>query len=204
MEELKALLQSVSDLSYAEKVMAFLDQYYSNTDVRPYHNWTHIQHMFDLFSTHREHLHQPDIVLLSIAFHDVIYEPLYTNNELQSAERAQEWLSKTDLSTESIRTIYEYILSTKTHANHTEDSDLDFLLDLDLAILGESPEIYDAYAQKIRTEFQAIPEAIYADGRKKILNVFLAMANIYKTHLFQDQYETQARANIRREIERLN
>lgn len=204
MEDLKALLQSVSDLTYAEKVMAFLDKHYSNTDVRPYHNWTHIEYMFDLFKTHRELLHQPEIVLLSIAFHDVIYEPLYTNNELQSAERAQEWLSKTDLSTESIRTIYEYILSTKTHANHTGDSDLDFLLDFDLAILGASPAEYDAYARKIRIEFQAIPEAMYRDGRKKILTVFMAMANIYKTPLFQNQYETRARENIRREIESLN
>ncbi len=204
MEELQSLIQSVSDASYAEKLGAFLDKHYGDIQTRPYHNWEHIHQMMDLFRAHQSQLHDPEAVLLTIYFHDVIYQPLYTNNELQSAERAQEWLSKTDLPMESIRKVYEYILSTKTHANHTEDQDLDYLLDFDLSILGSEPDRYRLYSEQIRQEFHEVPELMYREGRKRILGVFLAMPSIFKTEAFQHQYEQQARSNIEEEIKHLS
>ena len=44
---------------------------------------------------------------------------------------------------------------------------------------------------------------LYKPGRKKVLQHFLDMENIFKTEYFRNKYENTARTNIRKELSQL-
>ncbi len=79
---------------------------------------------------------------------------------------------------------------------------LNLISDIDLSILGASPEDYAAYRDAIRCEYSAVPEGKFTAGRLSILRRFLSQ-RIYTTAFFE-QLEKQARLNIQEEIESLN
>jgi predicted metal-dependent HD superfamily phosphohydrolase len=77
------------------------------------------------------------------------------------------------------------------------------LVDVDLAILGETAERFGEYEDQIREEYSWVPGVVYRSKRRKILKGFLARASIFNTRKFIDAYEARARANLERSIERL-
>src|SRR5690606_21190834 len=99
-----------------------------------------------------------------------------------------------------IEKIYNQILATKTH-KESDNLDDNYLLDLDLSILGKNWNEYEAYIKQIRNEYSIYPNFLYNPGRKKVLEHFLTFDRIYKTDYFRILYENQARENISKEIE---
>lgn len=75
--------------------------------------------------------------------------------------------------------------------------------DLDLAILGQDPEIYAGYECLIRAEYNAFPDLKYAQARIAYLGNILKRDKIFNLDYFQGTYETQAHVNIKSTIERL-
>ncbi|XP_022102797.1 uncharacterized protein LOC110985789 isoform X2 [Acanthaster planci] len=179
---------------------------------RQYHTLEHIDNMFSLYEENRKKLTSAEEVGWAIVFHDVIYNPKARDNEDQSAELFQTFASECLPESPSSMTqrVKELILMTKTH--HTEahqvpnmygEGDEHYFLDFDMQVLGWSSDDYDVYAQQIRQEYIHVPEQFYCSARAQVLRTFLKTANIYATREFRDLYEVQARANIEREIERL-
>jgi predicted metal-dependent HD superfamily phosphohydrolase len=62
--------------------------------------------------------------------------------------------------------------------------------------------VYDAYAEAIRREYDWVPEEAYRTGRAAVLERFLTRPRLYHTAAMTT-HEPAARANLRREIERL-
>jgi len=77
------------------------------------------------------------------------------------------------------------------------------MLDIDLSILGYSPEKYSQYKKNIRKEYSWVPENDYVSGRKKVLESFLKKQKIFQTEYFYSKYEQNARINIQEEIRAL-
>lgn len=75
-----------------------------------------------------------------------------------------------------------------------------YLLDVDLSVLGKDTQTYLGYTKQIRKEYSIYPDFLYNLGRKKVLQHFLELENIFKTEDFRDKYESQARKNIEFEI----
>lgn len=140
-----------------------------------------------------------DVLLFSIFYHDIIYNSKRSDNELKSAQLADDRLAKLGVSNDQIRKCHRQILATKEHNNETE-SDTNFLVDFDLAILGDGPKIYLEYTKKIRKEYAIYPDFMYNKGRRKVLRHFLEMDGIFKTREFKAIFEQQARKNIRTEL----
>ncbi|WP_234974658.1 HD domain-containing protein [Tenacibaculum agarivorans] len=167
---------------------------------RTYHNLKHLDEIFSYFDTYENELENSNLISFSIFYHDVIYNIWKKDNEEKSADFAmqelQELLSKNDLST-----IFNQILATKTHEG--SDNDTRFLIDFDLAILGQSSEVYQQYAKLIRKEYKLIPEIVYKKGRKKVLQHFINKPFIYKTDTFINLYEKQAKLNLKTELNKL-
>lgn len=92
-------------------------------------------------------------------------------------------------------------MATKGH--QAADHDSLYLIDFDLAILGEPPCIYAEYVQKVRAEYAMFPDFLYKRGRRKVLQYFLEMDTIFKTREFIDHYELQARENLKAELQGL-
>ena len=140
-----------------------------------------------------------DSILFSIFYHDIIYKATSKDNEEKSAELAKTRLEKLNIPSEKITRIYNQILATKSHKK-SKDSDTNFLLDADLAILGQDWEMYENYTQQIRKEYSIYPDFMYKPGRKKVLTHFLEFDEIFKTDYFKEKYEVNARLNIQREL----
>ncbi|MDY0779498.1 hypothetical protein [Tenacibaculum sp. IB213877] len=164
---------------------------------RAYHNIQHITELFKYYDIYKEHIKKPDLLAFSIFYHDIIYNIWKKNNEEKSADFAVEKLSKL-ISSKNLNIIKNHIIATKAH--HTEDNDTKWMIDFDLAILGQSSHTYKNYTQLIKEEYQLVPSIIYKKGRKKVLQHFLDKPFIYATELFRELYEMKARENLKNEL----
>ena len=86
----------------------------------------------------------------------------------------------------------------------TRDDDTNYFTDADLSILGSDSDSYLTYTKQIRKEYSYFPDLLYKPGRRKVLEHFLEMGNIFKTKYFQDKFEIQAKINILGELKSLS
>lgn len=171
---------------------------------RAYHNLTHINSMLDLSTRFIEDLEDPDLLLCSIWYHDLIYNALRKDNELKSANKAKEVLEQLNCSPERIARCHRQIMLTKNHKVEVTDSiDERLLIDFDLEILSRDWNLYETYTKQIRKEYWMYPGPIYRKGRKEAMIHFLERDFIYQTEIFRSSKEEKARENIKREIEEL-
>ncbi len=166
-----------------------------NEKNRAYHNINHIKHCLNEFDQVKGKLKNPEEVELAIWFHDVIYDPKSACNEEESAEFAVSKLKNADVASIRIDKIKALILATK-HDRSINTSDAQYLVDIDISIFGNPPEIYLEYEKNIRKEYEWVPEAIYRKKRKELLISFLKRGKIYYTNFFSNQYELQSRSNL--------
>ncbi len=167
---------------------------------RHYHTLKHLQCMFlqlELVNNETDNL---QALSFAIFYHDVVYNAKRKDNELVSAEIACEKLALLNVPSEIIALTERHILATQHHKLSAEN-DTNTLLDLDLAILGDTPENYKTYTQNIRKEYAMYPDFLYKPARKKVLKHFLQMEYIFKTTYFIQHFEQQARANLQSELE---
>ena len=182
-----------------------------NETQRAYHSLQHIRQSFAQFEQIKHHLNQPHIIALVLFYHDVIYTPTRSDNELKSAEYAVEALISY-LTAEQCQYIYALIMMTASHqiddidknSDKAKESDAAYLLDMDLSILGASWSEYEQYAKDVRQEYANVSNADYCVGRIEVLEGLLAHLTLYLTDYYHSQLENQARQNIEREIKVLH
>jgi len=169
---------------------------------RHYHNLQHLEYMMGLVRLYEADIANVDTMLFTIYYHDIVYNIASQDNELKSAELAVNRLESLAVPDEQIKQCRKQIMATKDHEFCT-DQDSQYLVDIDLAILGEQHDEYETYAKKIRKEYQVYPFFLYKQGRKKVLEHFLNMERIYKTQALYQSREQQARANLQWELNSL-
>ena len=189
--------QGLIDLTWEEII-----RNYSNKS-RYYHNLSHIDSLLKQANQFKDIIQDFDALLFAIWYHDIIYKATSKENELKSAQLMVDRLKHTQFELSRIEKCKQMILSTKTHLVPNNEIDIQYLLDFDLSILGESEETYQDYCQAIRREFKIYPTFMYNQGRRKALQKFLARERIYYTEVYFNQYETRARQNIEKEIRTL-
>lgn len=169
---------------------------------RAYHTLDHIAACLRHLDDVKDQLTHPNEVEMALWFHDAIYEPFSGTNEEDSAEWAADWLQDMGLEKVAFIRIADHILATKTH-DKPKSLDARFMLDIDLSILGSSPDVYDEFELNIRREYRRVPAFIFRKKRKAILEGFLKRESIFGTQHFQDTLESQARINLLRAISNL-
>jgi len=179
-----------------------------NEPQRAYHSLQHIQQLFGQFDQVKDNLHEPHIIALALSYHDVIYEPTRSDNELKSAEYAVESLTGY-LSAEQCQHIYALIMMTASHqidkwSNEAKErekySDAAYFLDMDLSVLGSSWSEYEHYAHAVRQEYTHVSDGDYRVGRTAVLKELLAHPTLYLTDYYYARLEKQVRKNIEHEI----
>jgi len=203
MEDLTARWQELAikytdDNQLAQELWKEIEESYT-TKNRYYHNLTHLSYMVDHATKYQHKLSDPDTVLFSIFYHDIVYDVMRKDNELKSADLARGRLFQLGVPADKITKCYTQIVATQSHAP-SSDSDTNYLLDFDLAILGESPAVYQEYTTKIRKEYAIYPGFLYRRGRKKVVQQFLTRNRIFKTDTFYGRYEQSARDNLKAEL----
>jgi pantetheine-phosphate adenylyltransferase len=174
---------------------------------RHYHNLDHLVHGLTEIKAWaaRTDAQAADVDMLKMAFwfHDAVYGQ--TQEQVTDEEAsARLWLaSKLDAaaaagSADLIRATDHFQAPAINHPlKHV-------LLGVDLAILGQDEEIYDAYALAIRREYQHVPELEYVTNRRKALMHLCDKARaglLYGDPYFAEQYGEAALSNMAREIE---
>lgn len=76
--------------------------------------------------------------------------------------------------------------------------------DADLGILAASPSRYLRYAAAVREEYSMVPDAIFQEGRARLLRGFLERERLFHTAEAHRVWETPARENLRIELEQLH
>ncbi|MGP5073993.1 HD domain-containing protein [Psychrobacter celer] len=175
-----------------------------NEKQRAYHTLRHLQQLFGQFELIKHKLNEPHIIALALFYHDVVYDPLRTDNERKSAEYAASTL-RPYLCAEQCEHLYALIMMTTNHqltglSDPDKINDAAYLLDMDLSILAAPWSQYERYAQAVRQEYSHVPLAEYRIGRMAVLNRLLAHPKLYLTCYYYERLETPARANIQREL----
>lgn len=128
---------------------SILERY--NEPHRHYHNWDHIESM--LRGIEDDHLR------LAIIFHDIIYDPMRTDNEEMSAKLLFSFYPNEE--------VFKAICETKTHKASSSLSQK--LCNLDLEILNAEESTFLSFEKKIFKEYQFVDYATYKRERFKIL-----------------------------------
>ncbi len=189
------------DAKKIDEIFQILVEKYSEKH-RAYHNLSHINYL--LGEVQKIDFADFDAVYFATWFHDVIYEPKKNDNEIESAKLAVKLLSNLNLPVNQIAKIEQIIIATQKHSAENLDDDGRIFLDLDLSILGATPEIYQNYSQAIRQEYSHVWKIFYRRGRRKILQNFLQRETIYFTENLRERFENQARLNLANEIKELS
>lgn len=160
---------------------------------RHYHTLTHLDSCLRELDEVRDLAVRSGEVELALWFHDAVYRSWRRDNEQQSAVLAARILRAASI--ESVERIRQMVLAT-THRDEDFAGDTALLVDIDLSILGQQPEIYAQFERAIRREYWWVTRARYVAGRGEVLKKFLGRSAIYQHDHFYEKYETQARANI--------
>jgi len=181
----------------ADRTFEEIAQAYSGSG-RFYHILDHILAMLATVENLATHAISLNAVKLATWLHDVIYASKASDNEERSAQYAER-LCK-ELAIPECQMVASLIRKTKKHDAGEDDADAKVLIDADLAILGASEPVYRDYAGKIRQEYGWVTEPEYRQGRRRVLENFLARPTIYH---FLVQLEEPARQNLAREMAQL-
>lgn len=185
----------------AEAVHADLLKRYAERH-RAYHTRTHLSDCLSLLQETVPLCERPDEVALALWFHDAVYRTHRRDNEEKSAELLVKTASAAGVAADAVDRMRGLVLATR-HAVIPDGRDAQVLVDIDLAILGASSERYDRFEEQIRTEYKWVPQPLYRIERSKILADFLSRTKIYSMEVFETRFENQARANLRRAIDKL-
>ncbi|TWO73229.1 N-methyl-D-aspartate receptor NMDAR2C subunit [Caenimonas sedimenti] len=168
---------------------------------RRYHTLQHLRDCLLHFDAARSMAERPDEVELALWFHDAVYDPAGKDNEERSADWARASMLAAGCDAAAAERVHALVLATR-HDDMAapDDGDTKLLLDIDLASLGSAPARFDDDNRAIRAEYAHVPEPDYRDGRRRILEGFVARPRIYRTSAFHDALERRARENLGRAL----
>ncbi|GHC00920.1 HD domain-containing protein [Thermomonas carbonis] len=169
---------------------------------RHYHTQQHIADCLTRFDSLRHEAEQPHAIELALWFHDAVYDPYRSDNEQASADWAMRFLHENSAPVSLRDRVHGLIVATLHDAVAT-DHDTAIMIDIDLSILGATPDAYDAYRHAIRREYRWVPGLLFRRNRRAVLESFLRRKRIFQTDHFHSSLEDQARRNINAELEGL-
>jgi predicted metal-dependent HD superfamily phosphohydrolase len=163
---------------------------------RHYHSLLHIAECLDWFDHFQGQFADPLAAEFALWLHDVVYEPLSKENELQSARLALRMLPAMSELQESVRAM---ILATR-HLPEELSADGSLIADTDMLILAAVPDRYDLYAADVRREYSVVSDEDFKAGRVQFIRSLLGRPSIYRTLSVRKQFEVGARTNLDREL----
>ncbi len=196
----QALYHTLCSVGDPQSIFNTLVQAYAEPH-RHYHTQAHIAACLALFDTVRPLFSRPAEAEWALWLHDIIYDTHAHDNEEQSALFAADVLRKGGAEA-SAKSASALILATR-HTAIPHDNDTRLFVDIDLSILGSPSEVFGEYERAVRREYAWVPEELFREKRREILEEFLRREHLYLTDIFRRKFEAQARYNIRQSIDNL-
>jgi predicted metal-dependent HD superfamily phosphohydrolase len=168
---------------------------------RGYHDLRHLTEVLDrldeLAAAGEPFEREP--VVLAAWFHDAVYDG-GPDDEERSARLAEDELAG---EAADVPEVARLVRLTATHRPRPGDTRGELLCDADLAILAAPDDRYTAYVAGVRREYAALPDPLFARGRAAVLADLLAKPTLFHTPHALEHWEARARANLSRELDRL-
>lgn len=183
------------------EVFTFAHQSYQSPG-RFYHSWDHALACVEALRTIP--CESGQVTFLALLFHDAVYVAGRKDNESLSADLAVAILRQhSKLGEAALSEIHAIILATRDHkAPSATSHDLKAALDIDMSILGSSPEDYARYASAVRQEWcpSVTSDQKFTAGRITFLKGVLAEPRIFNLPEAVERWEAAARSNLLREV----
>lgn len=199
---LSILLDIGFNLQDAETILQDIITTYNRPD-RGYHDLTHISNMlyylndFIMNSGTTRKITNINEFKFAVIMHDYVNG---TTNDIESSiKKAKQFLHIISKNYDCAY-IEKLIRATDYETLMQTDFEQQLMQDLDLVILGSKIAEYNAYAAKIRVQYNEYPDEIFNSNRIAILNIFLRRSHIYNLTYFRDKYEKNAHNNLKQEI----
>ncbi|MEW6704913.1 MAG: hypothetical protein AB1430_08695 [Pseudomonadota bacterium] len=168
---------------------------------RRYHDTRHLQACVEAAQQWQAHMVDPAAVAWALWFHDAVYWPWRRDNEARSAELARNAALGLGLAPAFAQRVHHLVMLTAHgHAPAARDPDGDWLVDIDLGVLGQPRPVYERYARDVRREYFWVLPGRWRKGRGAVLRHFLGQPSIYRTPAFRERFEGAARANLQHEL----
>jgi pantetheine-phosphate adenylyltransferase len=172
---------------------------------RHYHNIEHLVHGLSEIQAWAANTRAPkeDVQSISAAFwyHDAVYGG--GGNVSDEEASARRWESSGLLPALASESASLIRVTDHFQAVHLDPRLKHVMLGADLAILGQSSDVYKGYAEAIRKEYAHVNEDAYCSGRAGALEHLLQKAHkgvLFEDPWFAKRYQEQAISNLAREI----
>jgi predicted metal-dependent HD superfamily phosphohydrolase len=169
---------------------------------RRYHDQSHLRECMALWSLWRDQCERPGEVAIALWFHDAVYDPTDSGNEIKSASWATRSLVAAGVDPETAQHVFELVMASR-HNTPAQGADAQLLVDIDLAILGSPGARFERYDQDVRKEYAWMAGFRYRVQRAHVLKGFLNRVQLYHGAQARDLFESQARLNLTAAISRL-
>jgi predicted metal-dependent HD superfamily phosphohydrolase len=167
---------------------------------RRYHTVDHLAAVLAVIDWYAPLAPDPDAVRLAAWLHDAVYDPRAGDNEERSARLAQTVLPAAGVPAGRVAETARLVRLTAGHEVADGDPAGALLADADLAVLASSEGDYDRYAAAVRREYAHVPEDAFRAGRAAVLESLLALPALYRIVPPRSEWESRARANLKREL----
>lgn len=139
-----------------------------NESHRHYHTLDHLNDLVDQINAYRENTNcskkEYEKLLITALFHDIVYDPMKSNNEEMSADF---FLDCCQSKNQDIEDIKNAILETKTHTSTSKLSSI--FNEFDMKILERGYNDLLEWEKGIYEEFKGYGSDVYKQGRIKFL-----------------------------------
>ncbi len=146
------------------------------------------------------------LIASAIAYHDAVYDATRTDNERRSANLWREHAEAASVPPRDIEWTALTILATQQHLDYLPRADDArerarlWVLDLDLTPIGEPPARFALNTAQLRAEHGHLDDAAWNRRRLAFLSALARRARLYRSPAIAQAFESQARANITREL----
>jgi predicted metal-dependent HD superfamily phosphohydrolase len=162
---------------------------------RHYHTVEHLAACLRELDSARSVAEHPAEVEIALWFHDAVYKTRARDNEARSAAWAAGFLQAAGCGAAAVARVERHIMATR-YSEAAASGDTALMVDVDLSILGQPPEVYLAFEANVRREYWWVPAPVFRRERARILRQLIAGPRLYATDVFRDRYEQQARRNV--------
>lgn len=174
---------------------------------RRYHTARHLTEVLaalaDIGSVDRLQPRDLAVARMAAWFHDAVYDPSTPDgNEAASAKLAGAALARLGVDAAMVDLVAGLVRASADHAGMPDEPAARAFHDADLWILAAPTDRFDEYCEQVRSEYRHVPLAAFRIGRAEILTRLAASGRIYRT-VAALPWETRARDNISRELDRL-
>ncbi|MFQ5994470.1 MAG: hypothetical protein ACE5K1_05200 [Acidiferrobacterales bacterium] len=163
---------------------------------RRYHTPDHISHCLQQLDLAAKLMDDPDAVEMGLWFHDVIYNPRATDNELKSAQLFAE-LVNDHIDPDFRQSVFDLILIT-THPEQPARLDEKFIVDIDLSSFALPWDHFQQDSDAVRQEYAHISDEKFFPNHLQFLRALVDRPTFFFTDFFRGRYETTARENVAR------